>query len=168
MGKFLRLKNLVDKIKNGIKNAVNKVVMPTLRWTASNAPKILNVIIKMIETADKTGLRRFLIALIPEAGAFVNMGIDILIELSKNGLVDKASSLLQQVLDKKISFQDLIEKAKEILKGGKEMYDKYNNQIRELKQDTIAMKALPNYPEEIDFNERIGNALDVFGASVNQ
>lgn len=177
MGKLKRMKELAKKIKQKLQQAVTNVAT----WTVKNAPKIMNTIVKMIGIADRTGIRKILINLVPEAGPYINIVIDYLLEAHRLGIVDQICDILQHALTKDITIEDFINKAKTLLNtvknSIKQSFDAYRNikKTKDTKPQTVKNrenlnKIMSNQREELDEYDDYGegsNALDVFGESIN-
>lgn len=115
MGKFKRIKDIFNKVKNAIKKVGDKVVKPIIKKIIKHAPGLMKVLVKVIKTTDKVGARRVILNLIPEAGPYVNQAVDYLIKAQEKGVIDDACSLFQKVIDGKINMKTFIEDVKKLI-----------------------------------------------------
>lgn len=115
MGKFKRIKDIFNKVKNVIKNVGDKVVKPIIKKIIKHAPGLMKALVKVIKATDKVGARRVILNLIPEAGPYVNQAVDYLIKAQEKGVIDDACSLFQKVIDGKINIKTFIEDVKKLI-----------------------------------------------------
>ena len=115
MGKFKRIKDIFNKVKNVIKNVGDKVVKPIIKKIIKHAPGLMKALVKVIKATDKVGARRVILNLIPEAGPYVNQAVDYLIKAQEKGVIDDACSLFQKVIDGKINMKTFIEDVKKLI-----------------------------------------------------
>lgn len=146
MGKLKRMKELAKKIKNALQKAVKGVAT----WTIKNAPKIMDILVKMIGVADRTGIRKLLINLIPEAGPYINIVIDYLLEAQRLGIVNQVCDILQHVLNKDISIEEFINKVKQLFNTAKQSITNSFNEFRNIRN---------NKPKQIERREELGGRI---------
>lgn len=146
MGKLKRMKELAKKIKNALQKAVKGVAT----WTIKNAPKIMDILVKMIGVADRTGIRKLLINLIPEAGPYINIVIDYLLEAQRLGMVNQVCDILQHVLNKDISIEEFINKVKQLFNTAKQSITNSFNEFRNIRN---------NKPKQIERREELDDKL---------
>lgn len=146
MGKLKRVKELAKKIKNALQKAVKGVAT----WTIKNAPKIMDILVKMIGVADRTGIRKLLINLIPEAGPYINIVIDYLLEAQRLGIVNQVCDILQHALNKDISIEEFINKVKQLFNTAKQSITNSFNEFRNIRN---------NKPKQIERREELNDKL---------